>query len=608
MSITELSRRKLLQLLATQFAAVSVDQALGAAPRKENQPNVIFLLADDVGYGDLACLGNPVIRTPHLDNLYAESIRFTDFHVSPTCAPSRASLMTGRYNNATGVWHTVSGRNLLDPTNVTMPECFKSSGYATGIFGKWHLGDNYPCRTIDFHFDESIVCGGGGIWQTPDYFGNDDRDDAYNHNGKFEKYLGYSTDIFFDRAMDFIDRAQERRQPFFCYIPTPAAHVPVWALDSDTAPYIDVPGLSSPGFYGMIANIDANLGRLRQFLEARGLTENTILMYAGDNGSADGVHVFNADMRGEKSSPYEGGHRVPFFIFWPAGGLTGGRDISTLTAHIDLLPTLAELCQLKQRGDRIDGTSWRPLLYESGSQWQSRTVVIDSQRQDYLRKWKETAVMTQQWRLVSPTADGDEALIELYDIVQDPGETNDIAAQHPEVVKSLKAQYDVWWKHASALADQHVRIILGSNEENPSFLNCMDWHGEDAILVWNQEQIRSAPVANGFWTVYVSRQGRYRFELRRWPSELDLPVNAPYIDPLPNMEKTPGTAIAANRAQLSIGEINESKPVHSGDKYAEFEVTLSQGPAELRAAFHCEDGTVRGAYYVYAERLHEEII
>src|SRR5580692_986871 len=137
-----ISRRHAIQLMAMQVASVSTAEAFADVPVVENSPNVVFLLADDVGYGDLACLGNPVIKTPHLDALHADSIRLTDFHVSPTCAPTRASLMTGRYNNATGVWHTVSGRNLLDPSSVTMAECFKSSGYATGIFGKWHLGDN----------------------------------------------------------------------------------------------------------------------------------------------------------------------------------------------------------------------------------------------------------------------------------------------------------------------------------------------------------------------------------------------------------------------------------------------------------------------------------
>lgn len=601
--MTTLSRRHAIQLMAIQVASASTVGAFADVPAVENPPNVVFLLADDVGYGDLACLGNPIIKTPHLDALHAESIRLTDFHVSPTCAPTRASLMTGRYNNATGVWHTVSGRSLLDPSNVAMAECFKSSGYATGIFGKWHLGDNYPCRPIDFHFDESIVCGGGGIWQTPDCFCNDDRDDAYLHNGKFEKYLGFSTDIFFERAMDFMVRAQARRQPFFCYIPTPAAHQPVWALESDSAPYTNVPGLSEPGFYGMIANIDANLGILRRFLDSRKLSRNTILVYAGDNGSADGVHVYNAGMRGEKSSAYEGGHRVPLFIYWPEGGFTGGRDLPVLTAHIDLLPTLADLCQLKLRGRNVDGRSWRPLLNGDASSWEPRTIVIDSQREEHLVKWKDTAVMTQQWRLVNPSADGNEKRIELYDIFADPGQTKNIVAEHPDLVRSLKEQYDAWWKQTSALANQYVRIILGSDHENPSCLNCMDWHGDNAILVWNQRQIRTAPPVNGFWTVYISRSGVYRFELRRWPRELDLAIDAPYIDPVPNMETTPGVAIPVTRAQLAIGSTNETNPINPGDKFAEFVVSLPRGPAELRTTFYGTNDNQRGAYYVYIERL-----
>jgi arylsulfatase A-like enzyme len=601
--MTTLSRRHAIQLMAMQAASVSTAGAFADVPAVENPPNVVFLLADDVGYGDLACLGNPVIKTPFLDALHAESIRLTDFHVSPTCAPTRASLMTGRYNNATGVWHTVSGRSLLDPSNVTMAECFKSSGYATGIFGKWHLGDNYPCRPIDFHFDESIVCGGGGIWQTPDCFCNDDRDDAYLHNGKFEKYLGFSTDIFFERAMDFMVRARARRQPFFCYIPTPAAHQPVWALESDSAPYANVPGLSEPGFYGMIANIDANLGRLRRFLDSRKLSRNTILIYAGDNGSADGVHVYNAGMRGEKSSAYDGGHRVPLFIYWPEGRLTGGRDLPVLTAHIDLLPTLADLCHLKLRGRNVDGRSWRPLLDGDASSWEPRTIVIDSQREDHLVKWKDTAVMTQQWRLVNPSTDGNEERIELYDILADPGQITNVVARYPDLVRSLKGQYDVWWKQASALANQYVRIIVGSDHENPSCLNCMDWHGDNAILVWNQRQIRTAPLVNGFWTVYISRSGAYRFELRRWPRELDLAIDTPYIDPVPNMETTPGVAISATRAQLAIGSINETSPINPGDKFAEFVVSLPSGAAELRTTFHGTNNSQRGAYYVYIERL-----
>jgi arylsulfatase A-like enzyme len=602
MSQTGISRRKFGRLMAGE-AIASAGSLLGKQEIKRPRPNVVFLLADDVGYGDLACLGNPAIQTPNLDSLYQQSVRFTDFHVSPTCSPTRASIITGRYSDATGVWHTIMGRSLLDPRNTTLAQCFKSSGYATGIFGKWHLGDNYPCRPTDLGFDEAIVCGGGGIWQTPDYFGNDDRNDAYLHNGNYQKYLGFSTDVFFQRAIDFAAGAQAKQRPFLCYIPTPAAHEPTWALEADAAPYRNVAGLKQPGFYGMIANIDANLGRMRKFLEARGLAENTIVIYAGDNGSSDGAGVFNAGMRGNKGSPYEGGHRVPLFISWPAGGLKQGTDVSTLTAHIDILPTLVDLCGLKNRGANVDGVSLRPLLYPGQSAWPERTIVTDSQRQEHLVKWKDTAVMTQRWRLVNSTATGDETKLELYDIQQDPGQKFDLAARYPDLVQKLKAEYESWWKKASLVANEYVRIELGSDKENPSRLNCMDWHGNGSNLVWNQRQIRGAPTANGSWMVNINRAGRYRFQLRRWPQELDLPIESPYASRIPNMEKTPGVAISAERARLNIGNIDVAKPLQPRDKYVEFVVSLSSGPAELKTTFYGRDGTERGAYYVYIERL-----
>jgi arylsulfatase A-like enzyme len=391
---SDVSRRAVLGLIAGQIAAASVSGAFPQARKRAQPPNVVLLLADDVGYGDLACLGNPVIKTPNLDDMYAKGIRFTNFHVSPTCSPTRASLMTGRYCDATGVWHTIMGRNLLAPQNTTLAECFRSSGYKTAIYGKWHLGDNYPCRPQDLGFDDVVVCGGGGIAQTPDYFGNDDMDDSYLHNGKFEKYTGFSTDIFFNLAMDFMADALKEGKPFFCYLPTTAAHEPCWSKEKDAAPYMGVPGLGSPGFYGMIVNIDENLGCLTRFLRDHELSENTIVMYAGDNGSQDGVEVYNASMRGAKGSPYEGGHRVPLFMYWPAGGLVRGRDIDTLTAHIDILPTLAEICQLKNRGKALDGESLRHLLCGGRAEWKDRTIIVDSQREENLIKWKDTAVMT----------------------------------------------------------------------------------------------------------------------------------------------------------------------------------------------------------------------
>lgn len=598
---TTITRRSALGLIAGGAASVAAAKGMPLVP-KQQRPNVIFVLMDDVGYGDLACLGNPYIKTPNIDALYARSTRFTDFHVSPTCSPSRAAFMTGRYSDAVGVWHTIMGRSLLSTDAVTLAECFKSSGYRTANYGKWHLGDNYPCRPNDRGFDDAVVCGGGGIWQAPDYFGNDDVDDSYIHNGEFEKYIGFSTDIFFDQTMNFIADAQKRAQPFFCYLATPAAHEPVWSKDEDAAPYRDVKGLPHAGFYGMIANLDENMGKLVRFLEERKLFDNTILVFSSDNGTAEGQDVFNAGMRGFKASPYEGGHRMPMFVSWPAGGVAAGKDVTRLTAHIDLLPTLVDLCGLKERGKDVDGKSWRPLLFGDGGAWPSRTVVTDNQREETLVKWKETAVMNDHWRLVSPTPHGNLKRLELYEIASDPGQAKNIAAQHPEVVEKLKADYEAWWTRASA-HQEYVRIGIGSEHENPSRLNCMDWHGYGAPNANNQEQIRRGEIGNGFWALDVCRAGRYRFELRRWPREVNLPINAEYHDAKPNREKTPGASIRVRLASIVAGDRAASKPVGAADRFVAFEFDLPKGPMSLRTAFYDDVLNDRGAYYVYAERL-----
>jgi len=598
-----MTRRDALGLLAAGIATTSASRGLPPGVKTARRPNVVFVLMDDVGYGDLACLGNPVIKTPNIDALWAKSARFTDFHVSPTCSPTRCSLMTGRYCNEVGVWHTIHGRNLLSPSAVTLAECFKSSGYRTANYGKWHLGDNYPCRPHDRGFDDAVVCGGGGIWQAPDYFGNDDEDDSYIHNGEFQKYSGFSTDIFFQLTKDFIVDAKGKDTPFFVYLATTAAHEPVWAKEKDAAPYEGVAGLPHAGFYGMIANIDENLGKLMRFLTDQGLAEDTILIFASDNGTGEGEGVFNAGMRGAKSAAYEGGHRVPFFFYWPGGGIATGRDIQALTAHIDVLPTLADLCDLKNRGSSVDGRSWRPLLFDKGERWADRTIVTDSQREENLVKWKDTAVMTQQWRLVNPTPHGNPNKFELYDILKDPGQQKSVLEQHPEVVAKLKADYESWWRQVSADGDEYVGIVIGSDSETPTRLNCMDWHGDGSDAANNQSQIRSGPIANGFWALDIERAGRYRFELRRWPRELDLPINAEYHDQKPNRETTPGVSIGAKQAGILIGAFSQMKPVAADAKFVEFEVDLENGPTSLRSAFYDDVLNERGAYYVYAERL-----
>lgn len=603
MTQSQLNRRTLLRGAGSLGASLALSGPLASAAASA-RPNVVFLLTDDQGYGDLACHGNPVIKTPNMDALHARSVRFTNFHVSPTCAPTRAALMTGRYSNAAGVWHTIMGRSLLAPGEVTMADCFRASGYRTGMFGKWHLGDNYPSRPQDRGFDEVLCNGGGGVWQAPDYFGNDYQDDTYMRNGRPEAHKGFCTDVWFDSAMRFIGDSQESKRPFFCYLATNAPHGPMWAPDSYTARYQGVKGLNEPGFYGMIANIDDNLARMVQFLRDRQLEQNTIFIFMTDNGTSSGAQVFNAGMRGQKGSPYEGGHRVPFFIHWPGGGLTGGRNIDTLTAHVDVLPTLMDFCGLKRpAGPPLHGKSLRPLLDNPKASWPDRALVTDSQRMEKLIPWKHAAVMTQQWRLVNTSMDGAPSKLELFDIHTDPGQKQDVAAQNPAVVASLKAKYEAWWKDVSRRGDAYVRIVLGHEKANPVRLSSHDWHGTGAEAAWNQRQIRQGPAANGFWAVDVARAGEYRIELRRWPVEADTPINAAYRDPAPNRETQAGQALSIQKARLRIGAVDQDVAVQPADKAAVFTVRLPAGPAELQTWFYSPDGAERGAYYVYVERV-----
>ncbi len=589
----------------TMFRTIFLLAALALAPSAfpAEKPNIVVVITDDQGYGDLGVHGNPVLKTPHLDALHAESIRLTNYHVSPTCAPTRASLMTGRFTDATGAWHTIMGRSIMSAKETTLAEALKAGGYRTGAFGKWHLGDNYPFRPHDRGFDVSFVHGGGGVWQTPDFFGNDYFDDTYFRNGVPEPQQGFCTDVWFREAMAFIDQARRRDQPFFAYIATNAPHGPMWAPEDYEAPYEGVDGLPEPGFFGMIANIDDNVGRLRRYLRENGLERDTIFIYTTDNGTAMGEKVFSAGMRGKKGSAYEGGHRVPLFLRWPAGGLGSPRDIDRLTAHVDILPTLLDLLGLERpSGPALHGRSLRPLLEGSGD-WPERSLATDSQRLEELVKYRQAAVMTEQWRLVYPGPGGDADALELYDIRKDPGQNDDLAHQKPEIVAKLKADYEQWWKLASERADEYSRIVLGNPAENPVRLTSHDWHSDGSLKTWNQRGIRQAPAVNGHWTVDVERAGRYQIELRRWPVEVDLPITAPYQDANYNREEASGAAIDAVEARLSVGGVERSAPVKANDKAATFTLKLQKGPAELQGTFVGKDGSERGAYYVYVRKL-----
>jgi arylsulfatase A-like enzyme len=584
-----LNRRSFLTMVgvgATSTSTFSIlSSCAGVNPRegaKGRRPNVVLVMTDDQGYGDLACHGNPIIKTPNLDTLYAQSARLTDFHVGPTCSPTRSALMTGHYCNRTGVWHTIMGRSLLRRDEVTMGDVFSASGYHTGIFGKWHLGDNYPFRPQDRGFDDVLIHGGGGVGQGPDYWGNDYFDDTYFHNGKPEKFTGYCTDVWFDGAIEFIEANKDR--PFFCYIPTNAPHGPYNVAAEYMKPYLDK-GLpeNQARFYGMITNIDDNMARLMHRLKELNLEENTILIFMTDNGSSGGG--YNAGMRGKKGSEYEGGHRVPCFIRWPAGNLTRGRDIKKLTAHVDLMPTLIELCGLKKpRGLEFDGDSLVRLLTGQEGSWPDRILVTDSQRIEHPEKWRKSAVMTNRWRLINGK--------ELYDMKTDPGQKNDIGDAHLKVVETLREAYEDWWADVSKRFNEYCEIIIGSDRQNPTRLMSHDWHGPK--VPWSQHAVRNGTAADGFWAVEIERDGTYQFELRRWPEEVDAPIN----EAIPG-----GKAIDVTKARLKVADVDETQTVPTEARAVTFQVRLKAGKTQLQTWFMDDKGTSRGAYYVYAKRL-----
>ena len=586
-------------LLLTLFA--------GSVAAAADRPNIVIVITDDQGYGDLSCHGNPILKTPNIDALHAESIRLTDYHVSPTCSPTRAAFLTGHWTNRTGVWHTIMGRSMIRENETVIAEMFRRAGYATGMFGKWHLGDNYPCRPEDRGFTEVMRHGGGGVGQTPDYWDNAYFDGSYWHNSKPEAVEGFCTDVWFDYAKRFIRSSKKAGKPFLTYIATNAPHGPNHAPEDSSKPYTDL-GTGLANFFGMIANIDDNVGAMRKFLADEGLAKNTIFIFTTDNGTAGGAKVFNAGMRAQKGSEYDGGHRVPFFVYWPEGGLTGGRDVTDLTAHVDVVPTLLDLCNVPKPDDiRFDGTSIRPLLegkvsLAAGS-WPDRILITDSQRVKDPIKWRKSAVMTSRWRLNNQA--------ELYDIKADPGQKRNVASEHQDVVARLSDFYDAWWEELTPTFKQDVAIALGHKAENPARLTCHDWITTGSTP-WNQASVRSAMTGErntGFWNVDVAAAGDYEIELRRWPREINKPISAaipPGAD-VPGVQAyraRPGKPIPVRKAELEVaGQKAEFNSVTDEMQSVVFAMKLKAGRSRLSARFLTDDGTVYGAYFVYVNRL-----
>lgn len=588
------------------------------------QPNVLLILTDDQGYGDFGRTGNRWLQTPHLDQLYDQSVRLHDFHLDPMCAPSRAALLTGHYSAKAGVWSTLSGRYFLNRDLPTLADRFKAAGYRTGMFGKWHMGDTARYLPQDRGFDEALYHGGGVIGELPDHWGNDYFNATFMRNGQPERFENkYCTDVWFDEATDFIGRHQKQssHQPFFCYLATNAPHWPHDVHEKYSRPYIEM-GLpeARASYFGMITNLDENFGRLETYLQKTGLADDTILLFMGDNGtdmgaSVDGAgHVtdgFNAGMRGKKCWSYDGGHRNLCMIRWANGRLVEGdaRDIERLTAHIDLTPTLLDLCGVEASDtDTLDGVNLANLLRGDDSTFsEGRSLVVHNQQRDNPQKYKDYEVLTEAWRLAQSTEWG-EGTLELTSKRDDPGQKNNLIESEPEVAAKLKAIYEAWWTELSLSFDQVWPFYFGLDSE-PVTMTAHAWHSlTERVGIYTQDHCRSGEVHNGYLLIQVERAGTYSLELRRWPKEVDLPMGAslparigvPFVSDFHD-----GVALNINSARLIIEDqagqliFDSVLPVDSEvETSIEFQVELNVGLYRIVSVLTDDQAVERGAYFV----------
>jgi arylsulfatase A-like enzyme len=574
----------------------------GVAARE--RPNVILVLTDDQGYGDLACHGNKHLRTPNLDRVHRESVRFTNFHSSPLCSPTRASLMTGRYNYRTGVIDTWVGLAMMRPSEVTLAEALGAAGYRTGLFGKWHLGDNYPLRAMDQGFEESLTFTDGMLGAIGDPAPNTYFDPVLFRNGKPEKTSGYCTQVFFDAAMQFMEK--HREQPFFVYLPTNVPHGPLEVAESDAAPYRAM-GLddATAKLYGMVENLDGHMGRLLKFLETSGLERDSVLIFMSDNGGWGAR--YNAGLRGEKGTVYNGGIKVPFFLRAP-GRFPAGIDVDRIAAHIDVYPTLLDICGAKKpEGVPMDGVSLRPLLHGNAANWPDRTLFFqqtrpDPQGIDEPRLFTHGAARSQRYKIVMSAANGKELYTraigvdetELFDMEQDPGESTNIAPAHREIVSKMRSEYEAWFRDVTRGLNPPVRNRLGAPEANPTTLTGQDARGPQALfMAWNHRMAArhrsSEPNGFGYWEVEVMRAGEYEITLRFGAAD----------------DAT--AALKAGKARLQVGKVSADQPIANGARGVTLRISLEPGEARLEATLSGQrkDGAIVSPCFVDVRRLGE---
>lgn len=559
------------------------------------KPNIVFILTDDVGYGDLGCLGNPIIKTPELDRLRDVSVSLADFHVSPMCTPTRGSILTGLDPARHRATMVCRGRSILNPATPTVAEHLSKAGYATGLFGKWHLGTDRPHTPADRGFQETLWFRASHIGGTSDFFNNDYFDPFLIHNGMQTRYKGYITDILFDEAMTWMKYSKERERPFFAFLPLNAAHGPFWGDPEYRKPYRKLRDIEAR-FYGMIAQIDENVGRLQAFLKKEGLAENTILIFTSDNGTAMGHDIHNAGMRGHKRSLYDGGHRVPCFVRWPAGGIAEGREVKPLTRGTDWMPTLLAAAGVPVPAD-LDGMNILELLQgKEGKQFDDRFSVVQMGHKQIehagLVKW-DAALMWKTWRMIGSG--------ELYNLASDPGQSENVIEANPEIAEKLKAKYEAWWSRMPEDHLEYVANIVGADQEQ-TFLCAPDWQ---LGYCDHPGGHRGGLNVNGFWRIDVKRAGVYEIQMARWPEEAKLPITSglPMFIARDGMFMA-GKVLPIAKGLVEVGDFHHEKSVPNNTALLPFEVRLDKGLTDIKCSFLDKEGRqVCGAYYCYVRYL-----
>jgi len=581
--------RLLLVAVLVFFHILVVVHSRLANAAEVSRPNIVVIMPDDQGYGDHGVTGNSVIRTPNIDALAQGSASMSDFYVCPVCSPTRASLMTGRYHYRTRVVDTFKGRSMMEPEEVTVAEVLQDSGYATGIFGKWHLGDNYPLRPDDQGFDESYIHRGGGLAQPSEPIENNKRytNPILFENGKQVETEGYCTDLYFDAAIRFIDRCKQNGKPFFVYLPTNAPHGPYHDVPEELYEYYKTVDLKSimvgkkgnvdqlARIAAMIENVDQNIGKLDQHLKEQGLFDNTMVVYLVDNGPNS--MRFAGPFRGMKATVHEGGIRSPFFVRWP-DRLRPGTVSDRIAAHIDLLPTIAEAAGVNVPARaNVDGRSLLPLLEGKSPDWPDRHLVLQVHRGDQPVRYHHMAVRNQRWKLVHPSGFGKEKMpegvpFELYDMASDQGEKVNLAEAKPNVFKKMLKVYDAWFDDVSTTRTDNYappRMVIGSDNELVSALTLQDWRVSDSVG-WG---------VSGVWLVHVERPATFDAELV-------------YSQPVGPMELSLSIGSVTRKATLKAGQTRLVIP----------SISVPQGDAEVQVQSSIK-GRKGDPYHVILSRV-----